>query len=431
MPSHGDPQRTGEGAQHQGGHMEQEIRFCTASDGVRIAYATMGQGPPLVKAANWLSHLEYDLESPVWSHWLHELSRDHTLIRYDERGCGLSEWDVEDHSHDAWVKDLEAVVDAAGLTRFALMGISQGGPVAIAFAAQHPECVSQLVLYGTYARGWERRGASAEEIAEREAAITLSEHGWGRDVPAYREMFTRTFIPDANDEQRNWFNELQRVTCSPTNAVRLQRALGPIDVSHLLPKITVPTLVLHARGDMRCPFDEARRIASAIPDSRFVSLNSRNHLLLEGEPAWYSFLHEVRLFLGVSTDAPQHHESEPSRAPDAGFTHRPRQGVANIVGEQRSVFQSLKERKLVQWTVGYLTAAWVALQIAGEVREPWGLPDWFLRATQVLLFAGFLLTGVLAWYHGEKGHQRPTALELAIIASLLAGVAVALSFVIR
>lgn len=411
--------------------MDQEIRFCTASDGARIAYATMGQGPPLVKAANWLSHLEYDIKSPVWSHWLRELSRDHTLVRYDERGCGLSEWDVEDHSHDAWVKDLEAVVDAAGLERFALMGISQGGPVAIAFAAGHAKRVSQLVLYGTYARGWARRGATAEEIAEREAAITLSEHGWGRDVPAYREMFTRTFIPDANEEQRSWFNELQRITCSPTNAVRLQRAMGPIDVSHLLQQITVPTLVLHARGDMRCPFDEARRIASAIPGSRFVSLDSRNHLLLEDEPAWKNFLREVRPFLGVNPDVLRRYELESKATQEGRFGERRPHGTNPMIGARRPVLQSLKERKLVQWTAAYLTAAWIALQIVGELQEPWGLPDWFLRGTQVALLAGVPLTSVLAWYHGEMGYQRVTAAEIVIVASLVAVAAVAMSFVIR
>lgn len=402
--------------------MHQEIRFCTASDGARIAYATTGQGPPLVKAANWLSHLEYDLQSPVWSHWLHELSRDHTLVRYDERGCGLSEWDVEDHSHEAWVKDLEAVVDAAGLERFALLGISQGGPVAIAYAAKHPERVSRLVLYGTYARGWARRDATPEEMAEREAAITLSEHGWGRDVPAYREMFTRTFIPDANDEQRQWFNELQRITCSPANAVRLQRAMGPIDVSHLLPQITAPALVLHSRGDMRCPFDEARRLASAIPASRFVSLDSRNHLLLEQEPAWQIFLRQIRIFLGVSSDATPRPSSAPERLPDEQSGHMP--------STQRSVFQSLKERKLIQWTAAYLTVAWVALQVVGEVREPWGLPDWFLRATQVLLLAGIPLTSVLAWYHGEKGDQRVTVTEAVIVTILVGVIVIALRLVI-
>lgn len=188
--------------------MRQNNRFCQTSDGVRIAWASMGQGPPLVKAANWLSHLDFDLESPVWSHWLRELSRDHTLIRYDERGCGLSDWDVDEFSVDAWVRDLEAVVEAAGLDRFALLGISQGGPVAIAYAVKHPERVSHLILYGTYGRGWAKRGVDPDALEEQEALMTLTRVGWGRDTPTYRQVFAELFMPDADDAQFDWFNEL-------------------------------------------------------------------------------------------------------------------------------------------------------------------------------------------------------------------------------
>jgi pimeloyl-ACP methyl ester carboxylesterase len=280
--------------------VNQTIRFCTAPDGVRIAYATLGQGPPLVKTANWLSHLEFDLESPVWRHWLRELSRDHQLLRYDERGCGLSDWDAAENSLEAWVSDLETVVDAVGLDRFPLLGISQGGPVAITYAVRHPERVTHLVLYGSYARGWMKSNNSPAERAQREALITLTRHGWGRDVPAFREPFTLSFIPDASYEQRQWFDELQRITCSPENAVRLQYATGDVNVADLLPLVTAPTLVLHARGDLRCPFDEGRTLAAGIPNSRFVSLDGRNHVLLEDEPAWTTFLREVRSFLGVN-----------------------------------------------------------------------------------------------------------------------------------
>lgn len=280
----------------------QEIHHTTSADGARIAYVVMGSGPPLVKTANWLNHLEFDLESPVWRHWFRELSRDHRLVRYDERGCGLSDRDTKSAGLEAWVADLEAVVDAAGLDRFPLVGISQGGPVAIAYATRHPERVTKLVLYGTYARGWARRGASRQELDEREAMLTLTRLGWGRDLPAYREPFTQTFIPGATDEQREWFNELQRITCSPDDAVALQRAMGEIDIEPLLPQVRVPTLVLHARGDMRCSFDEGRRTAERIPGSRFVALEGRNHLLLENEPAWPIFLSEVRAFLGVSVE---------------------------------------------------------------------------------------------------------------------------------
>lgn len=282
--------------------MRQDVHFTAAADGTRIAYALLGDGPPLVKTANWLNHLEFDLQSPVWSHWFRELSRDHRLIRYDERGCGLSDWTAANAGLDAWVADLEAVIDATGVDRVPLLGISQGGPVAVAYAVRHPERVSQLVLYGTYARGWARRGAPQHELDEREAMLTLTRLGWGRDLPAYREPFTQTFIPGATDEQREWFNELQRITCSPENAVALQRAMGEIDIDELLPQLSVPTLVLHARGDMRCSFAEGRRVAERIPGSRFIELESSNHLLLENEPAWPEFLRHVRAFLGVSTE---------------------------------------------------------------------------------------------------------------------------------
>lgn len=282
--------------------MNQDIHLTASPDGARIAYAVMGSGPPLVKTANWLNHLEFDLRSPVWRHWFRELSRDHRLVRYDERGCGLSDPNAGAAGLEAWVSDLEAVVDAAGLDRFPLLGISQGGPVAIAYATRHPDRLTKLVLYGTYARGWARRGASQQELEEREAMLTLARLGWGRDLPAYREPFTQTFIPGATDEQREWFNELQRITCSPDSAVALQRAMGEIDIEALLPQVRVPTLVLHARGDMRCSFDEGRRLADRIPGSRFVALEGNNHLLLESEPAWPMFLREVRAFLGVSVE---------------------------------------------------------------------------------------------------------------------------------
>jgi len=232
--------------------MEQQIRFCTTSDGVRIAYATAGEGPPLVKAANWLSHLEFDWRSPVWRHWLEELSRDHLLVRYDERGCGLSDWTVDDFSFEAWVRDLETVVDTLKLDRFALLGISQGGPVAITYAVRHPEKVSHLVLYGTYARGWAKRRLSQEAMEEVEALLTLTKQGWARDNPAYRQIFTTSFIPGADPEQVRWFNDLQRISTSPENAVKFLTEFGNIDVVDLLPRVAVPALVLHAREDARC-----------------------------------------------------------------------------------------------------------------------------------------------------------------------------------
>jgi class 3 adenylate cyclase/pimeloyl-ACP methyl ester carboxylesterase/DNA-binding winged helix-turn-helix (wHTH) protein len=277
---------------------EQQIRFCTTTDGVRVAYATAGEGPPLVKVANWLSHLEFDWRSPVWRHWIRDLSRYHRLVRYDERGCGLSDGNPEDFSFEGWLRDLEAVVDALGLERFPLLGISQGGPVAIAYAVRHPERVSHLLLYGTYARGRNRR-MNARQKEEREALLTLTKHGWGRDDPSYRQIFTMGFIPDATPDQMRWFNDLQRASASAENAARFMEEFDRIDVEDLLPRLHVPVLVLHARDDRRVPFEEGRRLAAGIEGARFAPLEGRNHILLEDEPAWRAFLLEVRRFLGV------------------------------------------------------------------------------------------------------------------------------------
>ena len=282
---------------------EQHIRFCTTADGVHVAYATIGEGPPLVKAANWLSHLEFDWRSPVWRHWTEELSRDHMFVKYDERGSGLSDWDVADFSFESWVGDLESVIDAVGLARVPLLGISQGGAVAISYAVRHPERVSHLILYGCYAQGWGRRAGAEANIEERDALITLTRHGWGRDNPSYRQVFTSTFMPEATPEQAHWFNDLQRISTSAENAARLMQVTRDIDVTDLLPQVQTPTLVLHARGDERSPFDQGRLLAASIPSARFVPLDSRNHILLEHEPAWRAFLGEVRRFLGVPDTA--------------------------------------------------------------------------------------------------------------------------------
>lgn len=264
--------------------MEQQIHFCTTDDGVRIAYATVGEGPPLVKAANWLSHLEFDWSSPIWRHLLAEFAFDHTFIRYDERGNGLSDWNVSDLSFEAFVEDLEAVVDAAGVDRFPLLGISQGGAVAIAYAVRYPERVSRLILYGSYAQGWARR-ESPEEIEQRRAALTLVKLGWGKDNPAFRQLWTTLYAPDASAEQAQSFNDLQRVSTSPENAVKLMTVMGDIDVRDLLPQVQVPTLVLHCRDESGVPFEQGRLLAASIPGALFVPLHGRNHLLLEGDPS--------------------------------------------------------------------------------------------------------------------------------------------------
>lgn len=279
---------------------EQQIRFCTSPGGIRIAYATVGQGPPLVKVANWLSHLEYDWRSPVWRHWLEGLSNRHTLVRYDERGCGLSDWDIEDFSIDAWVRDLETVVETVGLDRFPLLGMSQGGPIAIAYAVRHPEKVSHLILYGTFARGWIKRNPPLEEVEEIETWLKLIKVGWGRENPAFRQVFAGYFLPEGTPEQISWFTDLQRLSTSTENAIRFSNAFWDIDVSDLATRVAVPTLVLHARDDASAPFDEGRQLAALIPNAQLVSLESKNHILLEDEPAWSQFLAEVYKFLGTS-----------------------------------------------------------------------------------------------------------------------------------
>jgi pimeloyl-ACP methyl ester carboxylesterase/DNA-binding CsgD family transcriptional regulator len=275
----------------------QQIRFCIAPDGVRLAYATVGKGPPLVRAAHWMTHLEFDWESPVWRPWLTELARYHTLVRYDQRGCGLSDREVGDISFAAWLADLETVVDAAGLAHFVLLGASQSASLAIAYAARHPQRVSHLVIYGGFARGRLKRGsrAHAEEAAIQRGLIHL---GWGRDDPAFRQFFTTQFLPDGTPEQIASFNEVQRLSATPETAERTFDVTNAIDVVDLAPKVSVPTLVLHPRGDTRTPFEEGRLIAARIPGARFVPLETRNHVLVEQDPAWSRFFDEVRAFLG-------------------------------------------------------------------------------------------------------------------------------------
>jgi pimeloyl-ACP methyl ester carboxylesterase/DNA-binding winged helix-turn-helix (wHTH) protein len=276
--------------------LRQQVHFCTAPDGVRIAYADVGRGPPLIKAANWLSHLEYDWQSPVWTRLLHALAENHRLIRYDARGNGLSDWEVADISFEAFVSDLESVVEATGLQRFPLLGMSQGCAVSVAYAVRHPERVSHLVLYGGYARGKRRRG-SPRDIEQSNALLTLMRQGWGQENPAFRQIFTSLFIPGGTAEQMQWFNDLQRITTSPENAVRIRQAVDDIDVSELLPQVKAPALVLHCRNDAVHPFDEGRRLAAGIQGARFVALEGSNHVILAGDPAWPRFIEEISNFL--------------------------------------------------------------------------------------------------------------------------------------
>jgi DNA-binding winged helix-turn-helix (wHTH) protein/pimeloyl-ACP methyl ester carboxylesterase len=275
----------------------QEIRYCTTADDVRIAYAISGNGPPLVKASNWLTHLDFEWGSPIWRHWYGELSRHHRLIRYDERGNGMSQRDVDHGRFDLWVHDLETVVDAAGLDRFPLLGISRGGSIAIAYAVKHPERVTQLVLHGAFAAGVNCVG-TREEIEAHRALASLLRLGWGLNNPAFCKTFTSRFVPESTPEHERWFDEMQRVSTSPENAARLLERGGDIDVRPLLAHVKVPTLVLHCDRDRAVPPERGRALAAGIPGARYVSLPSANHLILEEEPAWAMFLEEVGSFLG-------------------------------------------------------------------------------------------------------------------------------------
>lgn len=278
--------------------VEQRVYFTHSFDGTRIAYAMAGDGPPLVKVPNYMSHLEYDWDSPVWIHWLEELTRAHRLIHADERGSGLSDWDAEDISFEAWVRDLEAVVEAAGVTRFPLFAMSQAGAVAVAYAARHPDRVSHLILHGAYARGWLNRDLTDEQIEEEQLLISLMRVGWGRENPAFRQVFAMQLFPEATLEQLRALEAQMRISVSPENAVRMESEMHRVDVRPLAPQIKAPTLVFHSTDDEAVPFDEGRLLASLIPNAQFVALESKNHLLTEHEPAWPKFVAALRSFLG-------------------------------------------------------------------------------------------------------------------------------------
>jgi pimeloyl-ACP methyl ester carboxylesterase/DNA-binding winged helix-turn-helix (wHTH) protein len=275
----------------------QEIRYCRSPDGVSIAYATSGSGRPLVKAANWLTHLDLEWQSPIWAHWIDALSHSRRLVRYDERGCGLSDWEVRDFSLDAWVEDLELVVDSVGLERFPLVGLSQGGAVAVAYAVRHPDRVTHLVLVGAYARGRLRRAATDEEREEADLDLRVGRVAWRRDDPAYRQVFAAQFLPEASRALWDAFNQTQRATTSTENVVQFLDAFAHIDVSQIAPQVACPTLVVHARRDRRVPESQARELAGLIPDSVLHLVDSGNHILLHDEPAWPELVERIDAFL--------------------------------------------------------------------------------------------------------------------------------------
>jgi pimeloyl-ACP methyl ester carboxylesterase/DNA-binding CsgD family transcriptional regulator len=279
----------------------QDVRFCRSADGVTIAYAVHGSGPPLVIDACWLSHLQYDWESPVWRHYLTELGKIATVIRFDERGHGLSDRDVTDHSLELRLADLEAVVDHAGVERFSLLAMAQGGPVAIEYAARHPERVGQLIFYGSYA-GVDSVETSKQDRLLDETFDNLIRVGWEQPTPEFRRVFTYLMIPGATEEQMGWVDELQRRATSADVAVVARQQRRQANAAHRLPGLDVPTLVLHSLRDLMNPFDYARFLAAEIPGARLVALESDNHIVLEDEPAWPVFMREVTEFLGA--DAP-------------------------------------------------------------------------------------------------------------------------------
>ena len=303
--------------------MNQRIYLRSTGDGVTLAWAEAGTGTPLVKASNWLTHLEYDWESPVWRHWTRFFARNFRFVRYDERGCGMTDWEVGDLTFPRWVEDLEAVVAAARLDRpFVLLGVSQGAATAVAYAARHPEQVSHLILYGGYALGAKKRGdpesAQLYEVIQNAARL-----GWGSDNSAFRQLFTARFIPEGTEEQIRWFNELCAKSTGPEIAAKLFAVRARVDVCELLPQLCVPTLVLHASRDEVVPLAEGKRLASGIPDAVFMQLDSRNHILLEHEPAWQKFQHAVREFTGSHPLPP-----EPEETSLEGLTQREREALA-------------------------------------------------------------------------------------------------------
>lgn len=277
--------------------MKQEIQFCTASDGTRIAFAKAGRGPPVVRVGSWFTHIEVDWESAVWGHWFSALARGRMLVRYDPRGSGLSDRGAEDLSLDAWVSDLEAVVDAAGLQTFSMIGLCQGGAVGIAYAARHPERIKRLVIYDSYLQGAYAEGVDADLTRQADALARMIEVGWGQPESAFRELFANLLMPEAGRRELRWIGDLESLSATAPDACRLWSAINSFDVRAEATRVTVPTLVFHVRGDTMVPFEAGRRLASFITGARFVPLEGRNHILMEGEKAWSTFRSELDAFL--------------------------------------------------------------------------------------------------------------------------------------
>jgi pimeloyl-ACP methyl ester carboxylesterase/DNA-binding CsgD family transcriptional regulator len=278
--------------------LAQQIRFCSSRDGTRIAFASLGGGPPLVRAAQWISHLDLDRDNPIIGPWISLLARRHRLIRYDPRGCGLSDRDGVGLSLAKQVEDLEAVVEAAGLKRFVLFGATAGAVTAVAYAARHPERVSRLIVYGGFGRGRFVR-TTRQDAEEAELQLKATELGWDSENPAFRQIHISQLIPDATTEQSRSLTDLMRTSMSPSYAADILRLYFAADLREIAPSVRCPTLVLHARQDARVPFEEGRSLAGLMPDAQFASLESRNHMLLENEPAWSELTQELDRFLSA------------------------------------------------------------------------------------------------------------------------------------
>jgi pimeloyl-ACP methyl ester carboxylesterase/DNA-binding CsgD family transcriptional regulator len=343
--------------------VNQHIEFCEAPDGTRLAYALDGSGPPLVRTANWVSHLEHEWQSAVRRPTLEALTGRFTLLRYDQRGCGLSDRSVQNISFDIWVEDLNAVVDAAGFHRFSLLGSSQGCAIAIAYAARYPERVTHLMLYGGFVLGRLKRDLTEQQREEARTLIKIIELGWGKDTAEFRQVFTTQFMPDASLEQQRAFNELQRISTSPENAARIVSEFDSIDVRKLAASVRAPTLILHSRGDARIPFEEGRRMASLIPGARFVPLESRNHVLFNSEPAWQCFIDEVVSF----PDTAPHNKRDSSVAPQLSELTTREQAVLELVAQGRKNSDIARALSLTEKTVrNYVSAILDKLQLSSR-----------------------------------------------------------------
>lgn len=289
-----------------------QVRFCRAPDGVLIAYAVDGSGPPLLVNKVWISHLQYDREDPMLGHLLEALGRIATVVRYDERGYGLSDWDVEDLSLEARIGDLEAVAEAAGIEGYAVMGMGQGGQVAISHAARSPERVTRMVLNGTYAGVTDDYRARFDDYFE--TLVQVVRYGWTLPDSRFRRVFTESMIPDGTEQQKRWVDDHQPRCTSRDTAIRAALARKEEDVIDLLAGLQVPTLVLHSRGNRMAPFEQGRLMASTIPNARFVALDSDNMIPIATEPAWPIWLDEVTRFLAPERSSPPRHVARPGMA---------------------------------------------------------------------------------------------------------------------